>query len=247
MEKGEKILSNVYIDEAGDLGANKGTQWFVLSAVIVDKKDEPQIRNTIVRLKKELNVHESHIRKIKEFSRRSYIVRELNEENFTYINILFDTNKFDKTKIHSSLIAYNYICRMLLERVSWYLYENHRTADIILSSRGTSRDGELISYIKNKLIPYEDNQIRSPVFNKVSAQSASNWDLLQLADVCATTMFLAYEIGSYDLCYPCFSSVLSSHLYCRKSKTMRYGVKYFSDNMNPNIELLKKHRPCIKK
>ncbi len=247
MEKGEKILSNVYIDEAGDLGANKGTQWFVLSAVIVDKKDEPQIRNTIVRLKKELNVHEIHIRKIKEFSRRSYIVRELNEENFTYINILFDTNKFDKTKIHSPLIAYNYICRMLLERVSWYLYENHRTADIILSSRGTSRDGELISYIKNKLIPYEDNQIRSPVFNKVSAQSASNWDLLQLADVCATTMFLAYEIGSYDLCYPCFSSVLSSHLYCRKSKTMRYGVKYFSDNMNPNIELLKKYRPCIKK
>ena len=136
---------------------------------------------------------------------------------------------------------------MLLERVSWYLYESHRTADILLSSRGTSRDGELISYIKDKLIPYEDNQIRSPVFNKVSAQSASNWDLLQLADVCATTMFLAYEIGSYDLCYPCFSFVLSPHLYCRKTKTMRYGVKYFSDNMSPNIELLKKHRPCIKK
>lgn len=25
----------VYIDEAGDLGINRGTQWFILSAVIV--------------------------------------------------------------------------------------------------------------------------------------------------------------------------------------------------------------------
>lgn len=34
----DKILCTVYIDEAGDLGCNRGTQWFVLSAVIVDKK-----------------------------------------------------------------------------------------------------------------------------------------------------------------------------------------------------------------
>ena len=34
----------VYIDEAGDLGIGRGTQWFVLSAVIVEKSNEPQIR-----------------------------------------------------------------------------------------------------------------------------------------------------------------------------------------------------------
>lgn len=243
----DKIACTVYIDEAGDLGHNRGTQWFILSAVIVDKKDEPSIRNTIARLKSDLNVNEIHIRKIKEFPRRAYIVRELNEENFTYINILFDTTKFDITKMRSPIIAYNYVCRMLLERVSWYLDDTNRRGDIVLSSRGTSRDGELIDYIKNKLLPYGHNEIRSSVFKNVLAKSPSQWDMLQLADVCATTIFLAYEINAYNLCYPCFSTTLSEHLYRRNSKITSYGMKYFSNDMKPNIETLKKHRPCTKK
>ena len=243
----DKILCTVYIDEAGDLGCNRGTQWFVLSAVIVDKKDEPSIRNTIARLKKDLNVNEIHIRKIKEFSRRTYIVKELAFENFTYINILFDTTKFDKQKISSPLVAYNYICRMLLERVSWFLKESNRKGDIVLSSRGTSRDQELIDYIKNKLLTYGFNEVKSSVFRKVEAKSASQWDMLQLADVCATTMFLAYEIKTFNLIYPCFSTVLSSHLYKRNSKVKSYGIKYFSDKMIPDIEQLKTFRPCAKK
>lgn len=243
----EKITSTVYIDEAGDLGANRGTKWFVLSAVIIDKEEEPCIRKTIARLKSELNVNEIHIRKIKEFPRRIHVVKELNKTNFTYINVLFDTDKFDKTKIHSPLIAYNFICRMLLERVSWFLDSTNRVADIVLSSRGTSRDEELISYIKNKLLPYPDNQIRSNTLNNVCAKSATDWDMLQLADVCATTMFLSYEIKNFDLCYPCFSSVLSNHLYRHNSKIISYGIKYFSPQMRPNVQDLKAHSPCAKK
>ena len=34
----------VYIDEAGDLGIGRGTRWFVLTAVVVKKTVEPQIR-----------------------------------------------------------------------------------------------------------------------------------------------------------------------------------------------------------
>jgi len=32
--------STVYIDESGGLGCGTGTKWFVISAVIVDKKNE---------------------------------------------------------------------------------------------------------------------------------------------------------------------------------------------------------------
>ncbi len=35
----------VYIDEAGDLGINRGTQWFILSALVVNKSDEFSIRD----------------------------------------------------------------------------------------------------------------------------------------------------------------------------------------------------------
>ena len=113
------INSTVYIDEAGDLGINRGTQWFVLSAVIVDKSDEPSIRAKLTQIKTKLNVNEVHIRNIKEFNRRAYIINTLKNENFIYINVLTDTRKFEPNI--SPLVAYNFMCRILIERVSWYL------------------------------------------------------------------------------------------------------------------------------
>ena len=41
----------VYIDESGDLGINRGTQWFVLSAVVVEKSEEKNIREKINQIK----------------------------------------------------------------------------------------------------------------------------------------------------------------------------------------------------
>ncbi len=120
--------SAVYIDESGDLGCGTGTRWFIISAVIVDKKNEKKIRQTMSEIKSKLNVRDIHLRRISDYYRRAYLVRELNEEEFTYVNIIADTNKFDSLKIPSSTIAYNYMCRMLLERVSWFLRDTNRTA-----------------------------------------------------------------------------------------------------------------------
>lgn len=97
---------NVYIDEAGDLGIGRGTRWFVLSAVIVAKEDESAIREKMGQIKNRLNVREIHLRKISEFPKRAFIVRELSSQNYTYINILVDTTKFDKAKIPDPLKAY---------------------------------------------------------------------------------------------------------------------------------------------
>ena len=37
----------IYIDEAGDLGINRGTRWFVLTSVIVNKESELNIKYVI--------------------------------------------------------------------------------------------------------------------------------------------------------------------------------------------------------
>jgi len=237
----------VYIDESGDLGANKGTKWFVLTAAIVDKSDEAIIRAKMDQVKMQLNIREIHLKKIPNFYKRALIVHELSNQPFTYMNVLVDTTKFDISKIPSSIIAYNYICKYLLQRVSWYLRDNGKTADIVLSARGTSRDGELIQYIKDKLLPYPSNGIESTVFDKISAKAASSWDMLQLADVCATTMFLTYEINEFGFCTPCFSMALKSHLYQKNAKVDTYGIKFFQPDMKPNVDELRKHRVCAKK
>lgn len=237
----------VYIDEAGDLGINRGTQWFVMSAVIVAKECEPSIRSRLSAIKARLNVQQVHLRKITDYFKRALIVRELETEQFTYMNVLVDTAKFDPTKIPSTSVAYNYVCKYLLQRVSWFLSDRGKTADVILSSRGTSKDGELLQYISEKLLPYPDNNINEDVFKKVSAKSAGSWDLLQLADVCATTMFLTYEVNGYGFTTPCFSSALSSHLYRKHQKINTYGIKFFTSEMKPDVNDIRSKRVCAKK
>ena len=48
----------LYIDEAGDLGIGKGSDWFILAGVLINKQDEPQIRDTIKNIRSKLNINE---------------------------------------------------------------------------------------------------------------------------------------------------------------------------------------------
>ena len=237
----------VYIDEAGDLGINRGTKWFILTAVIVDKKDEPEIRTRMTAIKSKLNIHEIHLRKTADFMKRAVIVRDLAEMPFTYMNIIVDTSKFDVSKIPDPMIAYNYVCKYLLQRASWFLRDSSKTADIVLSARSTSRDGELIEYIRTKLLPFQANGIDANLFEKISAKTAASWDLLQLADVCATSTFLAYEINGWGFCTPCYMSALSKHIYSKNGRIDTYGIKYFINDMRPNMDELREHKVCAKK
>ncbi len=241
----EKIKSTVYVDEAGDLGVCRGTQWFVLTAVVVDKNDEKTIRNKLSAIKTRLNVQEIHLRKITDFYRRGFIVRELSTESFTYMNIIADTTKFDTGKISSPITAYNYLCRMLLERVSWFLRDTGREADVVLSARGTSKDNELIEYINEKLLDNNGINIAKGVINSVTAKSAGSWDLLQLADVCATTTFLAYEKNGWGFITPCFIRTLTDHLYTHNGTIRSYGIKFFTPEMKQTQEALKCNWACV--
>lgn len=234
-----KTKCSVYIDEAGDLGRCRGTRWFVISAVIVDNTQEPKIRNTISQIKRRTNVNDIHMRKIKDFNKRAYIVSELAKEDFTYISVVVDTNILNT----SSLLAYNYTCRLLLERVSWFLRDTNREGDVVLSSRGTARDGELIKYITDKLLPDISNQVYD-VFMKVKAKAASSWDMLQLADVCATSTFLAYEVNGWGFRTPCYAKKLKQHVYTYKSKMDNYGLKYLAPDMKPSREYLIENLIC---
>lgn len=217
--------STVYIDESGDLGKGKGTRWFVITAVIVDKEREQEIRSIMNGIKSRLNARDIHLRKIKDYYKRLYIAKELENGNFTYINVIADTKKINL----SPDVAYNYMCRFLIERVSWFLRDTERVGDIILSARGTSKDGELIEYIRNKLIPFENNEIAKGVFGKIMCKAANSWDMLQLADVCATTTFLAHEGNRWGFRTPCYFKVLQNHLYKNGDMVMSYGLKYFTD------------------
>lgn len=239
---------SIYIDEAGDLGVNRGTQWFVLSAVVVDQEYEKQERQAFKNLKSRLNLNTIHFRKISSFERRCYIVDNLFRIPLTHIHVLVDTQKlhissFKGSDMNPSFIYYNYACRYLLERVSWLLRDTDRIGTVVLSSRGTRRDNELIDYIKNKLIPYNGNQLADR-FDKIMSRAAASWDMLQLADVCATSMFYAYERNQYGFCTPCFMKRIKTSLYRYNGKLNNYGIKFFSDDMHPDKSYFAEHIIC---
>ncbi len=240
----------LYIDEAGDLGIQRGSDWFVLAGVLINKSDEPHIRETIKIIKSKTNINEIHLRKMQSFDKKAYAVSELSKCDFEYITIIVDTNRLNIANLYNnytekpSILSYNHVCRYLLERASWILRDSGRTADIVLSSRGTSRDADLISYIKNKLIPYDGNEI-SKHFEKVTAKSAASWDMLQLADVCATSMFYMHQINALGHTTPCFAYRLYKHLYRYKGqKLIKYGIKYYDDTMAPGKQYFIENSFC---
>ena len=241
----------LYIDEAGDLGIGKGSDWFILSGVLINKQDEPQIRDTIKNIRSKLNINEIHFRKMVSFDKKSYAVSELTRCKFEYIVIIVDTNKITLPKLYSeyterpSILSYNHICRYLIERVSWLLRDTGRVADIVLSSRGTSRDNDLIAYIKDKLIPFHGNQVEN-YFGNISAKSAASWDMLQLADVCATSMYNMHQLNGLNFITPCYTYKLQSHLYRHNGKVLKYGIKYYDDNMKPDRTYFSENTICSK-
>ena len=229
----------LYIDEAGDLGINRGTRWFVLSGVVIDVDDEPFMRATMNSIRSKFNLKELHFRKLRNFEQKAYAVNELCKCNFTYVNVIADCSKINlickNPNDCPSIVTYNFACRLLLERCSWLLKSRNQTAKIILSSRGTSRDKELIDYIKVKLFDYPQNSINN-LFTSITSKPSSAWDGLQLADVCATTMFYSHELNGLGFTTPCFTVRLGKFLYRHGKNVTSYGMKYYSEDMFPGAD-----------
>lgn len=245
------IECTVYIDEAGDLGIGRGTQWFVLTAVIVNKDSEPKIRSIMASVKKRLNLDNIHFRNLRSFEQRAYVVNQISNSCFEYVNVILDTSKLDIGKLNArkddlyekpGIFLYNHACRYLVERVSWLLRDTDRKGKIMLSSRGTSRDAELIEYL-NKLINNPNHTI-SDCFTGICSKTAESWDMLQLADICATSMFYYHEVNAYGFVLPCYTKKLYKFLYQRNGTVDKYGIKYYTDEMKPNNTYFSEHLVC---
>ncbi|MEM5777678.1 MAG: DUF3800 domain-containing protein [Candidatus Aenigmatarchaeota archaeon] len=219
-----------YIDESGDEGIKKGTKWFILTAVIVEKEKDLTTSKVIDEIKEKLNIpshkplHWKEIRN-KHVSKKRYIIDRISKEDFVYTNVIMNTYDMNNEKLQGKLLYY-YSCRYLLERISWYISDNNGTVDIVISNRSSISYPELHKYL-NTLSYDRYCQIKWPVLKDFKIFESIQRKMLQFADVCAGSLSEALEKDDYGYYDERFVITLKDKLYRRKGNLLSYGLKIF--------------------
>jgi hypothetical protein len=120
--------------------------------------------------------------------------------------------------------------RYLLERVSWYVSEQHGYVKITFGDRSNLRIDKIRSYVTN-LVNQPNSQIR-PVFNPqhITVVKTAKQPLLQVADICAGAIANAFNPDSYGETHQQFLYEICRRLYrSKQGKLMGYGIKIFPD------------------
>ena len=150
-----------YIDESGCDGFRFGqgsSDWLVLAAAVFRKQREPDDVKVIDRVRAELGKqpkHDLHFRELRHEHRVLYTDR-LGGSLIRCCAVLVDKPSISEpATFHAKNRLYHYVCRYLMERVSWIL-ASHRLAadpgdgatDIVFSHRRTTPHSEIVAYLE---------------------------------------------------------------------------------------------------
>ena len=82
---------NVYIDESGDEGINKGSKYFILTAIIVEKEKDLEISKKVDEIKENLEMNiksQLHWKLIKGYPNKKMIMETVKDLDIKIINVI---------------------------------------------------------------------------------------------------------------------------------------------------------------
>lgn len=213
--------------KVGDEGIKRGSEWFVLTAVIIKKDNEKQILNTMRNITTSLNYKFLHWNRIKQYSKRKMIIDEISKEDFTIIHVMIDTTKMGQTK---SERIYPYFLGFLLERVCKFIRYRHAVSNIFISSRNNKlSDKEIIQYVQSEK---SSNEVDTRYIKSIKFVPNANMRLLQLADICCSSLYNALTKNDSKNWY--YVIRLKDKIYSQNGKILGHGFKAF-----PNIDTVR--------
>jgi len=224
---------NVYIDESGDEGISRGSKYFILTAILVDKKNDLVLARKVDDLKKQLRLDlkkQLHWNKIKGYSNKLEILSFIKKMDLSIINIIIDTSKI--RLIHSNTLYYHF-SGYLYERICWYVRDRKAVANLFISSRGDSLSkAKLTEFLQ---IHPKKFTIDYSKINEIKIIPNANKRLLQIADCCCSSLGQALKYKN-DLHYH-YISFFSDKFYTYSNKYVGYGLKYVPGNLENPLEL----------
>ena len=257
------ISYRVYIDESGDEGfvfnpdGTGSSRWFVLSAVVVRKKNDltlvrllEQVRSLLGKAQRK----ELHFRDLKHEQRVPYVKQITTAAVKTVSVLIYKPSIREPEKFQSEkFLLYRYATRFLLERVSWLCRDSHTQgegsgkADIVFSNRSIMSYEDLTGYLqllKTKSDPMDvriDWNIIEP--GNVSAVDHSKLAGLQVADAVASSLFYAVNVNRYGDVEDRYARLLLPLCYRHKGLAIGYGLKFWPEDFqkqksaNPQIAM----------
>lgn len=212
---------NVYIDESGDEGINKGSKYFILTAIVVKKEKDLEISKEVDNIKSNLEMNiksQLHWKLIKGYPNKKMIMETIRDLDITIINVIVDTKCI---KMIPSNNIYNYFSGYLYERICWFMEENKGVANINISARGNLSKKSLSNYLNSN--NHKKFEIDSSKIKSIKIIPNERKKLLQLADCCCSALFQSLKYN--DNTHFKYIKEIKNKLYCKSNKLISYGLK----------------------
>lgn len=249
----------IYVDESGDDGfkmkpnAAGSSQWFALSAVIIRKNSEPDLLESMHRVKAVLERNPKdpmHFRDMRHVARLVW-ARDIAKLPIRTSTVLIHKPSVmdDSSFSQKSCQLYRYTSRLLIERCSWFCRDNVKSgvgdgmAEIIFSNRSGMSYADLWAYWSR--LKHDASQTTNIAWDhldltKLSAINHDQLSGLQIADCVASAHWQAVTLDKYGFNEPRYFEQLQRKLYRYKGRAMSYGVKFM-----PPLEELRPSQPHL--
>jgi hypothetical protein len=244
-------LRRVYIDEAGDRGGSvRSSRYFVVSALIVDDHNDAIARQELLALKETLGrksdetlhfrnlTHSQKIKACQEVANGSV-------QRFTSVVLCKRTLNTPFPDGGLAYIAqpdpmYLWAIRLLLERISWFIRDSGGgTSTVTFAHLKRFPAAKLHDY--RKALYQSSKSIHWPSFegHPFRLNTPNTVDMLQVADICASSLFKAVEPDQYGNVETRYLSELGPLIYRDpRGQVTSYGLKVFPDiESEPNGSL----------
>lgn len=222
---------HAFVDEAGDRSHSaKASDHFVMSAVVIEDSDLRAASQMLADLRTDLGRRPGdtlHWRNLKTHSQRLHAAGTVGAfGGIVVTNVVVCKRHFSETAIRDADPAYLYTFRYILERISWYARDNDGTIDYTLA--------HVVRFKKAKLRQYEELLKLDPscqvhlasIERTGQLEQPSKVEHLQIADICASAVFNAFEPDRYGNTEQRYLLELGPRFYRRPSgKLTSYGLK----------------------
>ena len=237
MPQPEQYLA--YVDESGDIGLSTNSKpWFILSACVMKASVAPITSGYIDEAKQDLWIANGQTPpnvlswKSLKFPFRQALVPRFTSKPYTQIVVGFWKPRLTRTNVsglQDSNVAYRYACRLLIERLSWFVRDKNGRVRITFDKTDRLDLPQLTSYIT--YLQSQSGCKIADVIDGIRVSSATRTKLLTLADNAASSFASGFNPDRLGNLCPFFATPSVPHLY-RRGRLWGYGLKIMPSDVS---------------